>query len=110
MLGEPLGVVGVVFVFEVLELPRLRGRVGDLDAVPGRDGVIVNPAGVGARLDDDKRAGMPGQEFREFRGGGVERAEVVFATVSIVTARDALVPPEVDGQNGVRCRCHRKPP
>jgi len=108
--GESLGVVVIGLTLEVLKLPRFRGGVGNLDGVPGGDSVVVNPTSVGTRLDDDKRTWVSSQKLREFSGRGVERAEVVFARRSLVNARDALVPPEVDGQNGVRCSCHRKPP
>ena len=66
--GESLGVVVVGFAFEVLELPRFGGGVGDLHRVTGGYRLIVNPAGVGARLDHDEAAGMLGEQLASASG------------------------------------------
>ena len=100
----------VGFAFEVLELPRFGGGVGDLHDVPGGDGLIVNPPGVGARLDHDEAAGMLGEQLGECVRFGVDGAEGVVAAAARINAGNALEPAEVDGENGVGGRGHGKPP
>ena len=66
----------VGFTLEVLELPRFGGGVGDLHDVTGGDGLIVDPAGVGARFDHDEAAGVLGEQLGERIRFGVDGAVV----------------------------------
>ncbi len=74
-LGESQRVVAVGLAFEVLEAPRFAGRVGDLHRQAAFGGEVGGPAGVAARLDDDHRSGVAGEERGEVVAAGVERME-----------------------------------
>src|SRR5262249_23107934 len=69
---------------------------------------VVGPPGIGARLDHHDRSRVPGQQPAEVLGRRVEGPERVLSGGRAVDAGRALVPPQVDGQNGVGK--HRKPP
>lgn len=43
------------------QVPRLRDRVGDLDAVPGLDSAIANPAGTAALFDGERASESVGR-------------------------------------------------
>src|SRR5262249_5126970 len=94
------GVVAVGLALGVLELPGLRGGVGDLagDAALGAE--VVDPAGQGASLDDDDRGAMPFEEPDQLGAAGGEGVGARRAVGGVVGTGDALVLAQVEGENG----------
>jgi hypothetical protein len=74
-LGQAAGVVAVGLPLKVLERPGLAVGVGHPDGHPLAPGRVVDPAGVGAGLDDDHRAGVAGQQAGHLRARGVDGVE-----------------------------------
>jgi hypothetical protein len=106
-LGQAKRVVLVGLALEVLELPGFARRVGDQTTHAAVGAPIVNPARQQTGLDDDDRGLFLAQQLGQFGLRGIEACKAHLACGLLVNAGNALVFPEVDGENAGRGRGFR---
>jgi hypothetical protein len=103
-LGQSQRVVTIGLALEVLELPRLAGRVRHQALDAQLDAQIADPTAEQAGLDQDHRRLMFRQEPDQLGPAGADGGELLVVCTSINTS-NALVFAQVDGQNGAGRGC-----
>src|SRR5262249_47884545 len=110
-LRQPQRVVTIGLAFEVLELPRLAGRVRDQATHADDVAQIEHPARQQTGLDQHHGWLLLGQQLTQLGPRRVESCEAIFAAGVVENADNTLVFAQVDGQNGVvDDRIHVQPP